>query len=85
MKLLETAKFAKLRRRLRDEDERIALRAAIGDVLTDPLVGKKLKGELAHLRSYRFTVRGQARRLLYHFEDDVVTLFSFGPRQGIYE
>jgi mRNA-degrading endonuclease RelE of RelBE toxin-antitoxin system len=85
MKLLETSKFAKLRRKLRDEDERAALRAAIEEILNDPQAGKKLKGELAHLRSHRFAVRGQARRLTYHWDKDVIVLFSFGPRQGIYK
>jgi len=83
MRLLETAKFARLRKRLQDEEERDALRTAVSEILSDPLAGKKLKGELGHLRSYRFTVRGQARRVVYHFEVDTVILFSFGPRQGI--
>ena len=85
MKLLETSKFAKLRKRLRDEDERAALKAAVGEILDDPQIGKKLKGELAHLRSHRFTVRGQACRVIYHSDGDIITLFSFGPRQGIHK
>jgi mRNA-degrading endonuclease RelE of RelBE toxin-antitoxin system len=85
MTLLETPRFAKLRKKLRDEDELAALKTAVAEILNDPIKGKKLKGELAHLRSHRFTVRGQSRRLVYHFDSEVVTLFSFGPRQGIYK
>jgi mRNA-degrading endonuclease RelE of RelBE toxin-antitoxin system len=85
MKLLETSKFSKLRKRVRDEAESAALRSAIDEILHDPQVGKKLKGELGHLRSFSYNVRGQARRLVYHWDKDVIILFSFGPRQGIYK
>ncbi|MDD8025617.1 MAG: type II toxin-antitoxin system RelE/ParE family toxin [Acidobacteriota bacterium] len=85
MILLETAKFAKLRKKIRDESERMELKAAILAVRDEPSIGKKLKGELGHLRSYAYSVRGQARRLVYHWEKDTVTLYSFGPRQGAYK
>jgi mRNA-degrading endonuclease RelE of RelBE toxin-antitoxin system len=85
MKLLETSKFSKLRKKLRDAEESTALRSAIGEILQDPQVGKKLKGELGHLRSFSYHVRGQARRLVYHWEKDVIVLYTFGPRQGIYK
>ncbi|MCX6560039.1 MAG: type II toxin-antitoxin system RelE/ParE family toxin [Candidatus Aminicenantes bacterium] len=85
MTLLETAKFAKLRKKIKDESEREALRAAVLAVRDEPQIGKKLKGELDHLRSMAYSVRGQARRLVYQWDKDTVTLFSFGPRQGIYK
>ena len=85
MRLLETSKFQKLRKKLKDEDERDALREAVLRVLEDPESGKKLKGEFRDIRSLRFSVRGQSRRLIYRLEKSVVVVFSFGPRQGIYE
>ncbi|MDP2913851.1 MAG: type II toxin-antitoxin system RelE/ParE family toxin [Candidatus Aminicenantes bacterium] len=88
MKLLETSKFSKLRKKIRDEAESVALKSAIGEILKDPQIGKKLKGELGHLRSYSYTARGQTRRLIYHWyhwEKNEMVLFSFGPRQGIYK
>ena len=85
MRLLETSKFQKLRKKLKDEDERDALREAVLQVAEEPEAGKKLKGELRDLRSFRFTVRGQPRRLIYKLDKDAVVLFSFGPRQGIYK
>jgi hypothetical protein len=85
MILLETSKFAKLRKKIRDESERMELKAAILAVRDEPSIGKKLKGELGHLRSYAYSVRGQARRLVYHWEKDTMTLYSFGPRQGAYK
>jgi len=85
MRLLETSKFQKLRKKLKDKDERAALREAVLHAFDDPESGKKLKGEFQELRSLRFSVRGQSRRLIYKYEDDRVILFSFGPRQGIYK
>jgi mRNA-degrading endonuclease RelE of RelBE toxin-antitoxin system len=85
MRLLETSKFQKLRKKLRDVDEREALRQAVLQVLENPEAEKKLKGEFRDLRAFRFSVRGQARRLIYRLEKDTLVLFSFGPRQGVYK
>lgn len=84
MKLFETAKFQKLRKKIREDAERAALQEAIEEIIRNPQAGKKLKGEFADLRSYGYAVKGQARRLIYKWEDDRLVLFSFGPRQGIY-
>jgi mRNA-degrading endonuclease RelE of RelBE toxin-antitoxin system len=85
MTLLETSKFSRLRKKIRDQAEVEALKSAIGELLKDPQAGKKLKGELAHLRSFAYPARGQARRLIYRWDNDVLVLYSFGPRQGIYK
>ena len=84
-RLPETSKFQKLRKKLIDRHERDALRKAVQNVLENPDSGKKLKGEFRDLRSLRFTVRGQPRRLIHKLEKDAMVLFSFGPRQGIYK
>jgi len=85
MRLLETTKFQKLRKKLKDEDERAALREAVLQALDDPHMGKKLKGEFGDLRSLRYSVRGQPRRLIYKHDEDALVLFSFGPRRGVYK
>ena len=85
MRLVETAKFQKLRKRLKDRAERDALREVILRALEDPEAGKKLKGEFRELRSLRFSSHGQSRRLIYKREADALILFSFGPRQGVYK
>jgi mRNA-degrading endonuclease RelE of RelBE toxin-antitoxin system len=85
MRLLETSKFQKLRKKLKDPEERDALRQAVLELLEDPGSGKKLKGEFRELRSFRFSVRGQPRRLIYKLEEDALVLLSFGPRQSIYK
>lgn len=85
MRLLETARFQKLRKRLKDRAERDALRETILRALEEPEAGKKLKGEFRDLRSLRFSASGQPRRLIYKIDKDAIVLFSFGPRQGIYK
>jgi len=85
MRLLETSKFQKLRSKLREKAEREALRAAVLAVLDNPAAGKKLKGEFRDLWPFRYSARGQSRRLIYKQDKDAIILFSFGPRQSIYK
>jgi len=85
MKTLETSKFQRLRKKIREEAKRNSLKEALMEVEKNPEAGKKLKGEFALLRSYPYTVQGQARRLVYRWEKDLIVFFSFGPREGIYK
>ena len=85
MQLQETPKFSKLRKKLKETSEKEALKTAILKILKEPESGKKLKGEFKDLRSLRYTVKGQSRRLIYKLETDSIILFSFGPREGIYK
>jgi mRNA-degrading endonuclease RelE of RelBE toxin-antitoxin system len=85
MKIFETSKFHKLRKKTKEEVEKKALKAAIIEIEKDPQAGKKLKGDFVQLRSYSYTVKGQSRRLIYKWEKDSIILFSFGPREGIYK
>ena len=85
IKLQETAKFNKSRKKIKEEQEKEALKLAIKKILNDPDVGKKLKGEFKDLRSFKYTVKGQGRRLIYKSETNKITLFSFGPGEGIYK
>jgi len=85
MILRETSKFSKLRKKINSHAERDALKTAVIEIRDNPFIGKKLKGELDHLRSYSYHAGGQARRIIYFLEQDTITFFSFGPRQGIYK
>lgn len=80
MKILETAKFSRLRKRIREDQEREALLEAVMVAAENPTAGKYLKGELKDLRSCTYTVKGQSRRLIYKVEEGTLILFSFGPR-----
>ncbi len=85
MRLVETSKFKRLRKKLRQEQEKAELKNAIKGIMEYPYSGKKLKGELRELLSVSYSVKGQSRRLIYKTEKDTIILFSFGPREGIYK
>jgi len=85
MRLVETSKFKRLRKKLRQEQEKTELKNAIKGIMEYPYSGKKLKGELRELLSVSYSVKGQIRRLIYKAEKDTIILFSFGPREGIYK
>ncbi len=85
MKIYETAKFKRLRKKLRSKLEKEALKQTIAAVAVNPKVGKPLKGEFKDLWRYSYAVTGQERRLIYQPETDSVFLLSFGPREGIYK
>ena len=85
MKIYETSKFHKLRKKIKEETEKEALKTAIQLIAKDPDVSKKLRGDFFHLRSHKYTVKGQPRRLIYKREKNSIILFSFGPREGIYK
>ncbi len=85
MRIYETAKFTRLRKKLRSSLEKEALKRAIAAVAADPQSGKPLKGEFKDLWRYSYAVSGQERRLIYQSGEDSLYLLSFGPREGIYK
>ncbi len=85
MKLVETAKFKKLRKKIKETHEKAALKEAINKIIENPQAGKILKGEFKDLRSFKYTVKGQNKRLVYKTEKGFIVFFSFGPREGIYK
>jgi len=84
VRLVETSKFKKSRKKIKERLERDGLKEVILNILDNPAAGKKLKGEFRELRSFSYTVKGQERRLIYKHEKDHLVLISFGPREGIY-
>jgi len=85
VKLIETSKFKKLRKKLKEENEKKTLKLAIKKIIQNPKSGKRLKGEFKDLISFRYSVKGQSRRLIYKLESETIILFSFGPREEIYQ
>lgn len=84
MRIYETAKFRKQRKRLKSRHEKNAMKSAVHAIVEKPGLGKKLKGEFKDLLSYRYAVQRQERRLVYKLEEDRLIMMSFGPREGIY-
>ena len=85
MRLVETSKFKKLRKKIKEKHEKEALKQAVSKILEGSDVGKPLKGEFKELRFFSYTTKGQNRRLIYRKDEDTIVLFSFGPREGIYK
>jgi hypothetical protein len=85
VRLVETSKFKKSRKKIKGGLKKEALKEAVLKILHNPPVGKKLKGEFQDLRSLGYSVKGQNRRLIYKQEKDCLILLSFGPRGGIYK
>lgn len=85
MKIYETTKFNKLRTKIKEKTEKEALKTATKLIAKDPQTDKKLKGDFASLRAFKYTVKGQTRRLVYKWEKNSIILFSFGPRESIYK
>jgi len=73
-----------MRKKIKEEAERHALKEAVLRIASEPLVGKKFKGEFKDFRNYRYFVKGQERRLIYKYEGENLYLLSFGPREEIY-
>jgi mRNA-degrading endonuclease RelE of RelBE toxin-antitoxin system len=84
LKVYETPKFQKQRKKLRSDSEKTSLKEAIRSIAENPLSGKKLKGEFKDLRSLKYFAEGQERRIIYKVEANAIYLLSFGPREGIY-
>jgi Txe/YoeB family toxin of Txe-Axe toxin-antitoxin module len=85
LKIYETPKFQKQRKKLRSDSERKALIEAVRSIAEDPSRGKKLKGEFRDLRTFKYFAGGQERRLIYKVDANAVYLLSFGPREGLYK
>ncbi len=84
MKIFETSKFKKQRKKLKEQSEKEALKEAIIEIAKSPYLSKKLKGELRNLRSFKYFVKGQEQRLIYKYEKGNLYVLSFGPREGIH-
>ena len=58
------------------------IRAALDEIIHNPICGKQLKLELAGLRSYRV---GRFRIIYRIAPDKMIELVAAGPRKTIYE
>lgn len=85
MKIFETSKFKKLRKKIKKDSEKEALKKAIKIIIRNPTIGKKLKGEFKKLQSYKYSIEGQSKRVIYQIDNKIIIFYSFGPREGIYK
>jgi mRNA interferase RelE/StbE len=79
MRIRIPAEVADLVRSLHPQIKR-KVRAALDEILQNPLSGKQLQGELAALRSFRI---GKIR-IIYRENDGILEIIAIGRREVIY-
>ena len=57
------------------------VRSALGDIVDDPAIGKRLRDELAGLRSCRVS----RFRIVYRVRGSAIEIVAIGPRRTIYQ
>ena len=84
-RIRQTRRFLRVYRKLH-ANQLPQVNRAIEAVAADPLLGHPKKGDLKHLRVYKFTCLGQQLLLGYSLETEVelVYLESLGPHENFY-
>ena len=83
--VLQTASFKKSVKKLHS-NQKSDLDAAVKELIQNPLLGEKKKGDLAFLRVYKFKMVKQPTLLGYSYEDGTVTLelITLGSHENFY-
>ncbi len=72
-KVLQTTSFKKTVKKL-NPNQKSDLDNAVHEVITDPEIGERKKGDLAFLRVHKFKIVKQLTLLGYSYEDGSITL-----------
>ena len=83
--VVQTRRFARAYKKL--HDNRVAeVDAAVTDVMANPDVGERKKGDLASLRVYKFRLLGQLYLLGYTVDEEIrlIYLEAVGPHENFY-
>ncbi|MBB1487175.1 type II toxin-antitoxin system RelE/ParE family toxin [Oceanospirillum sediminis] len=83
--VLQTASFKKSVKKLHS-NQKSDLDAAVKELIQNPLLGEKKKGDLAFLRVYKFKMVKQLTLLGYSYEDGTITLelITLGSHENFY-
>ncbi|GMO20852.1 MAG: hypothetical protein Ta2A_27340 [Treponemataceae bacterium] len=57
---------------------------AIGTISLNPLIGEAKKGDLSHVRVYKFKMVGQLTLLAYSYDKDVIKCLALGSHENFY-
>lgn len=84
-KVLQTASFKKTVNKLK-KNQKNDLDNAVREVITDPEIEERKKGDLAFLRVHKFKMVKQLRLLGYSYEDGSITLelIALGSHENFY-
>lgn len=85
MKIIRTAAFAKLYKKLHS-NERAYVDDAIRDIIANPKIGQVKTANLSDIRVYKFMMLKQLTLIAYVFEENILTLtlLSFGSHENFY-
>ena len=76
--------FKRTLKKLHKKDK-LALNAEIKNLLKKPSTGELKKGDLAGVRVYKFKIAKNLYLLSYLYENNVLTLLSFGSHKNYYK
>ncbi len=84
-KVLQTTSFKKTVKKL-NPNQKSDLDNAVHEVITDPEIGERKKGDLAFLRVHKFKMVKQLTLLAYIYEENVLTLtlLMLGSHENFY-
>lgn len=84
--VLQTASFKKTVNKLK-KNQKSDLDNAVREVITDPEIGERKKGDLAFLRVHKFKMVKQLTLLGYSYEDGSITLelIALGSHENFYQ
>ena len=83
--LRQTRQFEKAYKKLRPNQKTVADKA-IRAIASDPELGERKKGDLAHVRVYKFSMLGGLTLLGYSYDEDdlLILLLAVGGHENFY-
>ena len=75
--------FKRAYKKLNDQDK-LKVNAAIGDILRDPTLGQEKKGDLAGVYVYKFKIYHQEMLLAYEWNPQERLLLALGVHENFY-
>jgi mRNA-degrading endonuclease RelE of RelBE toxin-antitoxin system len=85
LKIIQAHSFARAVKKMHPNQKQ-ALDDAIRLLVKNPGTGSLKKGDLAHLRVYKYKISGQQYLLGYHYdaEEQLIALVAIGPHENFY-
>ena len=83
--VLQTPTFKKAVKKLKTNQKK-DLDSAIKELMTNPIIGERKKGDLSFLRVYKFKMNKQLTLLAYSFDDGalILELIALGSHENLY-
>lgn len=85
IQVLQTSSFKKTVKKLKAK-QKADLDKAVREVIAEPEIGQRKKGDLSFLRVYKFKMEKQLTLLGYSYEDGAITLelIALGSHENFY-